>query len=201
MSNAQASGTAHAGHTRTPEFEKRLAKRYRRERTFKLLGQGAIVFSVAVLIFLLGNMLFNGISGFQRAELTVPIDFPESGLTGDEVSLTAPSSVQVLEMQGLDEIVHRYAEQALGTEGAEQLSRDAWRDVAAALKADPSIITRTETFQLPASSDLSMGVDGEGSPGMQALASQLASEGKLSENWDWGFMSRSDATNPQQVGI
>ena len=53
--------------TRTPEFETRLKKRYRQERNFKRMGQAAIVFSVAVLVFLLGNMLMNGIGGFQRA--------------------------------------------------------------------------------------------------------------------------------------
>ena len=195
------SSAAPVGPTRTPEFEKRLAKRYRAERNFKLMGQGAILFSVAVLIFLLGNMTLNGIGGFQRAELTVPIDFVESGLTGDEISLSAPSAVQVLEMQGMAEVVAIYAEEALGPEGAEQLSRDAWRDVAAALTSDPSLITRAETFELPASSDLAAGLAGEGSVEMQALAQRLQAEGKLSENWDWGFMSRSDATSPQQVGI
>ena len=189
--------------TRTPTFEKRLQKRYRSERNFKLMGQGAILFSVAVLIFLLGNMLINGIGGFQRAELEVPIDFPESGLTGDEVSLSAPSAVQVLEMQGMAEVVHFYAEEALGSEGAEQISDQAWRDVAAALTADPSLIESAEpvTFYLPASSDLASGLAGEGSPEMQALAQKLASEGKLAENWDWGFLGRSDATSPQAVGI
>ncbi|KWV92834.1 phosphate ABC transporter permease PstA [Erythrobacter sp. YT30] len=187
--------------TRTQAFERHLAKRYRSERTFKFLGQAAIVFSVAVLIFLLGSMLFNGIGGFQRSELTVPIDFPESGITGDEVSLTAPSAAQTLEMQGLPDIVENFAEEALGEAGAEQLSRDAWRDVATALSEDPSLIYRTHTFQLPASSDLAAGLDGEGSPEMRALAQELAAEGKLAENWDWGFLARSDATSPQQVGI
>ena len=189
--------------TRTPQFEARLAKRYRAERNFKLMGQGAIVFSVAVLIFLLGNMLMNGIGGFQRAELAVPFNFAESGLTGDEVSLTAPSAVQTLEMQGMAEVVHFFAEEALGTEGADQLSDQAWRDVAAALTSDPALLSQTEPvlFNLPASSDLASGLAGEGSPEMQALASKLASEGKLAENWDWGFLSRSDATSPQAGGI
>ncbi|MFU7528950.1 phosphate ABC transporter permease PstA [Qipengyuania sp. ASV99] len=187
--------------TRTPAFEKRLAQRYRAERNFKLMGQGAIVFSVAVLIFLLGNMLINGIGGFQRAELAVPINFPESGITGDEVSLTAPSAIQVLELQGLSDVVSFYAEEALGEAGAAQVSRDGWRDVAAALQSDPSLLYRTQTFHLPASSDLAAGLAGEGSPEMQALAAELASEGKLAENWDIGFMTRSDATSPQQVGI
>ena len=189
------------GPTRTDAFAKRLKKRYRDERRFRALGMGAIIFSIAVLIFLLGNMLINGVGGFQRAELAVPIDFAESGLTGDETSLTAPSATQVLEMQGLPDIVQFYAEEALGPEGAEHVSRDAWRDIAAALKSDPSLINRTETFHLAASSDLASGLAGEGSPEMQALAQQMASEGKLAENWDWGFLARSDATSPQQVGI
>ena len=187
--------------TRTAQFERRLAKRYRAERNFKRLGQGAIVFSVAVLIFLLGTMLMNGIGGFQRAELAVPIDFAESGLVGDETSLTAPSAMEVLEIQGLPDIVSRYAEQALGEEGAVQLSNDAWRDVAAALAEDPSMIEREHTFQLAASSDLASGLEGEGSSQMQTLAGQLENEGLLSHNWDLGFLTRSDATSPQQVGI
>ncbi|WP_298466163.1 phosphate ABC transporter permease PstA [uncultured Erythrobacter sp.] len=187
--------------TRTDEFAKRLKKRYRAERNFKLMGQAAIVFSVAVLIFLLGNMTINGIGGFQRAELTVPIDFPESGITGDEISLTAPSAIQTLELQGMPQIVASFAEEALGEEGAAELSDDAWRDVAAALTSDPSLLYRSETLYLPASSDLAAGLAGEGSPEIQALAKRLESEGKLAENWDMGFMSRSDATSPQQVGI
>lgn len=189
--------------TRTPEFEKRLAKRYRAERNFKLMGQGAIVFSVAVLVFLLGNMLYNGIGGFQRAELVVPISFAESGLTGDEVSLTAPSAVQTLEMQGMAEVVHFFAKEALGKEGADQLSDQAWRDVAAVLTSDPALLAQVEpvVFNLPASSDLASGLAGEGSPEMQALAKDLAAQGKLAKNWDWAFLSRSDATSPQAVGI
>jgi len=189
--------------TRTPAFEKRLARRYRKERNFKLMGQGAIVFSVAVLIFLLGNMLVNGIGGFQRAELAVPVTFAESGITGDDVSLRAPSAVQTLELQGMPEVVNMFAEQALGEEGAAQLSDQAWRDVAAALTEEPSLLASNEpkTFHLPATSDLASGLAGEGSPEMQALAQQLASEGKLAENWDLNFLARSDATSPQAVGI
>jgi len=189
------------GPTRTPAFEKRLAQRYRAERNFHLLGLSAVVFSVAVLVFLLGNMLINGIGGFQRAELTVTINFPESGVTGDAVSLTAPSASQTLEMQGLPDIVTFYAERDLGAAAAKQLSPDAWRDVATALAKDPALITRSKTFALPASSALASGLEGEGAPEMQALAAQLAKDGKLAKRWDWGFLARSDATSPQAVGI
>jgi phosphate transport system permease protein len=187
--------------TRTRAFEQRLAKRYRSERNFRLLGLAAVGFSVAVLVFLLGNMLINGISGFQRAELTVSIDFPESGLTGDAASLRASTASQTLEVQGLPDVVAFYAEAQLGAEAASELSDDAWRDVAAALASDPTLIARRATFDLPASSALASGLQGEGSPELQTLAKRLAAEGKLARNWDEGFLTRSDATNPQAVGV
>jgi phosphate transport system permease protein len=187
--------------TRTSAFEQRLAKRYRAERNFRLVGLGAVAFSVAVLVFLLGNMLINGIGGFQRAELTITVNFPESGIVGDAVSLTAPSATQTLEMQGLPDVVAFYAEAQLGAAAAAELSEDGWRDVAAALANDPTLIERSATFDLPASSALAAGLQGEGSPEMQALARRLAADGKLSRNWDEGFLTRSDATTPQAVGV
>jgi len=189
------------GPTRTAAFEARLAKRYRQERNFRLIGLSAVVFSVAVLVFLLGTMLMNGIGGFQRAELAVSVDFPATGISGDATSLTAPTAMQTLEMQGLPEIVTGLAEEQLGADAAAQLSPEAWRDVAAALAADPSLIQRTRVFHLPTSSALASGLQGEGAAEMQALAKRLADTGKLARNWDWGFLSRSDATNPQAVGI
>jgi phosphate transport system permease protein len=189
------------GPTRTPAFEQRLAKRYRAERNFRRIGLGAVVFSVAVLVFLLGNMLMNGVSGFQRAELEVTIDFAASGVKGDAVSLTAPSAVQTLEMQGMPAIVAFFAEKQLGKDAAEQISPEAWRDVALALTKNPDLIIGSDTFTLPTTSALAAGMQGEGSPELQALAARLTDQGKLSRNWDWGFLARSDATSPQSVGI
>lgn len=189
------------GPTRTPAFEQRLAKRYRAERNFRRIGLGAVVFSVAVLVFLLGNMLMNGVAGFQRAELEVTIDFAASGVKGDAVSLTAPSAVQTLEMQGMPAIVTFFAEQQLGKDAAAQISPEAWRDVAMALTKNPDLITGSDTFYLPTTSALAAGMQGEGSPELQALAARLTDQGKLSRNWDWGFLARSDATSPQSVGI
>ncbi|MFN3988664.1 MAG: phosphate ABC transporter permease PstA [Erythrobacter sp.] len=187
--------------TRTPAFEARLAKRYRAERNFRLMGLGAVIFSVAVLVFLLGNMLVNGIAGFQRAEMPVTINFVEAGIEANEVSLAAPSALQTLEMGGLPDVVEFYAAQQLGEDAAAELAPEAWRDVAAALIADPALLEGTRTFQLAASPGLATGLAGEGAPGMRALAKRLASEGKLAKNWDWGFLARSDATSPQAVGI
>ena len=187
--------------TRTPAFEARLKKRYAAERRFKALGLSAILFSIAVLILLLATMTFNGIGGFQRVELQVPVDFAESGIAADPTAMAQPGALASLEAQGLRDVVQYFAEEHLGEDGAEELGPQAWRDVAAAIIADPAILREEITFFLPASADLASGYEGEGSQDMQALAAQLAQEGQIEKNFDVGFLTRSDATNPQQVGI
>ena len=187
--------------TRSEAFEKRLKQRYAQERRFKLFGLFAILVSISILFILLTNMTVNGIGGFQRAELQVPIDFAQSGLAGDEATLSEPTAVQTLEMQGLPQIVEYSAEQALGPEGASEVSPQAWREVAKQLTERPAMINGQETFWLAASGDLAMGMDGEGAPEMQALADRLERDGHLAKRFDWGFLTRSDATDPQQVGV
>ncbi len=187
--------------TRTAAYEARLKRRYAAERRFRALGLGAILFSVAVLLFLLATMTFNGVAGFQRVELEVPIDFTQAGIAADPAAMAQPGALQSLEAQGLPDVVTYFAGEALGEDGAAELGAQAWRDVADAVIADPSLLRGQTTFWLPASADLASGYGGEGSPEMQALARSLYQQGKLEKNLDLGFLSRSDATNPQQVGI
>ncbi|WP_271438817.1 phosphate ABC transporter permease PstA [Pontixanthobacter luteolus] len=187
--------------TRSAAFEARLKKRYAAEKRFKAIGFGAVLFSVVILAFLLVTMTINGIGGFQRAELAVPIDMTEAGLSGNASTLAQDNAVQSLEMQGLPAVIEFYAEQSLGVEGAAQISDTAWREVADQIIADPDILREKNIFWLPAAPSLASGFDGEGQPEMKALASQLAAEGKLEKNFDAGFLSRSDATDPQAAGI
>ncbi len=186
--------------TRTPAFEARLKKRYAAEKRFKALGLGAVGFAVAVLLFLLGTMFANGIGGFQRTVFEVPIDFSRVGLS---VPDTDNDSVIIrsLQSQGLPEIVQFAAEETLGAEGAAQVNSQAWRDVAAQIIADPTIIRRGATFELPTSEDLASAFAGDGKRDLQPLARDLAERGLLVDALDWGFMQRSDATDPQLAGI
>ena len=187
--------------TRTPAFEARLRKRYAAERRFRLAGLAAILFSIAVLVFLLITMTVNGIGGFQRATFKVPVDFSAVGLTMPPGSLDRAAGVRALEGQGLPDVVRFSAEQALGEEAAEHLSADAWRVVAEEAVADPTILLGKPEFSLPARENLASALDGEGQADLQPLARRLAAEGKLAKEFDPGFFARSDATDPQQVGI
>jgi phosphate transport system permease protein len=187
--------------TRQAAFEARLKKRYAAERRFKAFGLGAILFSVAVLLFLLGTMTLNGIGGFQRVELEVPIDFTQAGIAADPATMDQPGAIQTLEAQGLRDVVQYFAQENLGEEAASQLGGQAWRDVAGEIISNPSVLQTQASFWLPASASLASGYQGEGSPEMRALAAQLSERGQIAKRFDAGFLTRSDATNPQQVGI
>lgn len=187
--------------TRTPAFEKRLKQRYAAERRFKWIGFGAIAFSISILLLLLGNMLTSGVAGFQRDELRVPINLATSGISADPALLASSGATQSLQLQGLPQVVEAAAEAELGTAGAAELSGEAWREVAEAIIADPALIKGEKTFWLAASDDLAQALDGEGTPEIQQLAKTLTEQGKLEARFDSGFLTRSDATDPQMVGI
>jgi len=191
----------HVAPTRTDAFARRLKQRYRAERHFRLAGLSAIVFSVAVLVFLLFNMTVNGIGGFQRTVLEVPIDLSQAQLmlpagVDDEVAV-----VRSLQEQGLSEIVTAATRQALGEDAAAQLGIDAWRTIGEDVANDPALLGTRATYQLPVTDSLSSAFAGEGSADLQPLARALATHGVLHEAFDPGFLARSDATDSQTVGI
>ena len=186
---------------RRAAFESRLAKRYRTERWFRAAGLGAIIFSLLVLAILLVTMVGNGIGGFQRAELRVPIDFPALSMPIDERTLAQQGAVQSLQAAGLPLAIETAAEQALGIEGAAELGENAWRDAATRLIADPTLLKRPVVLDLPSTDRLASALSGDGPPELRALADRLARQGRLVENFDAGFLSRSDATDPQEAGI
>lgn len=186
--------------TRTAAFEARLRKRYAAERRFRLLGLAAVLFSVAVLAFLLVTMTVNGIGGFQRTTLKVPVDFTTVGLSLPR-GVGEAEAARALERQGLPDLVRFSAAEAFGDEAAAQLSGDAWRTVAAAVADDPALLHGRAEFALPVGKNLASAFSGDGQPALQPLARRLAEQGVLSREFDPGFLTRSDATDPQLVGI
>jgi phosphate transport system permease protein len=179
----------------------RLTRRYAAERRFRALGLAAVLFSAVVLAFLLYTMTANGIGGFQRTELRTSIDFSKGALTVDPSQVTGEQAMRVLEGAGLPEIVQFAATETAGKEAAAELADDAWREVAKKLIADPSLLQEKVDVSLPVSDDLASALRNDGQPQLQKLAHDLQKQGKLHRAFDWGFLTRSDATHAQAVGI
>jgi phosphate transport system permease protein len=187
--------------TSDPRYAARLGQRYAAERRFRALGLAAVVFSALVLAFLLYTMTSNAVGGFKRAEFRVPIDFASAGLTVDKARLTGPDAMQALEGAGLPDVVKFAVSQSLGDAAAAQLGDGAWREVGKKLISDPTLLEGKAEFGLPTTADLAASLRVEGDPALRQLGAQLANQGKLSSTFDPGFLSRSDATDPQSVGI
>ncbi len=184
-----------------PRFAARLKKRYSAERRFRALGFAAVAFSAVVLAFLLYTMTSSAIGGFKRSELRFGIDLVQTSLTVEPEQITGGDGMRVLESAGLPDSVRFAAVQSVGEGAAAQLADDAWREVAARLIADPTLLHAKIDVSLPVSDDLASAYRGDGHKQLQGLARQLASDGKLILAFDRGFLTRSDATKPQAVGI
>lgn len=178
-----------------------LKQRYAAERRFKAIGLAAVMFSGMVLAFLLVTMTSNALGGFKRWELQVPVDLTAGTLTVDASQLQGPDAVQVLQGAGLADVVGFAVAKQVGDVAAAQVQDQAWREVAATLIDDPSRLSGTSVVALPVTDDLAAGARGEGADDLKALATKLKAEGKLVDAFDWGFLTRSDATGPQAVGI
>ena len=179
----------------------RLRRRYAAERRFKALGLAAVLFSGLVLAFLLVTMTANAIGGFKRAELVFPVDFKDGALTVDPSQLQGPQAAQALQGAGLADVVAFAAAKHVGEQAAAELDDTAWREVADKLIADPALLQGQVHVSLPVSDDLAAAARGDGPQPMKDLAGRLQADGKLVSAIDWGFLSRADATGPQDVGI
>ncbi|MCY1671492.1 phosphate ABC transporter permease PstA [Novosphingobium sp. SL115] len=181
-------------------MEKGLSRRKAADRWFRWMGFAAVAFSALMLALLLINMSSAGVAGFQRSEVRFSI--PLAGaMQIDAKRLTQPDPLGGLELAGLPKVVDAAATSALGSNADDLIADGAWREVATRLVEDPAALNGSIDVSLPASNDLAKAQRGEGDPAMQQVAARLVSEGKLVRAFDKGFLSRSDATSPQTVGI
>ncbi len=178
-------------------MRKRIARRYAAERRFKAAGLFAVLLSAAFLAFLLFTMLGNGLRGFTATQIAVKVDFPASPLLLDPNAITD----QALANANLPMVTGEVVKKALGPDAEEWVAPTAWTVLRDRIKADPKILSRTETIKLPAATALDLAAKSDGSPEAEAAVNRLDKAGLLSTSINWNFLSASDGTDPTQVGI
>ncbi len=184
-----------------PAMQRRIRRRYAAERRFKLVGLLAILISAGFLAFLLVTMLSNGLRGFTQAEVRLEVDFPRSALFLDPAALQGFGAEQALAGADFDGALREAAQARYGEAGPRLFSDSARLYLRDAVQDDPSILSRTETFWLPASSDIDMAAKGNAAPGAEQLYNQLEERGTLRTGFNWTFLTGADATDPTVVGI
>lgn len=182
-------------------MQQRIRRRYAAERRFRMIGFGAVVLSAAFLAYLLIVMTMNGFGGFQRTLVAVPFDFRAANLEVDRAALSGRGADLALAAAGLEEFVETAAVKAYGDGANEFINGTAWRTVAERIKADPTILDRSVTIALPASSDIDTATTDRGRPEAERAVAMLQAKGALSQGFDWNFLTGADSTDPSSVGI
>ena len=182
-------------------MQQRIRRRYSAERRFRFLGLGAILLSLGFLAFLLVTMVGNGVGGFTQTEVRLRIDFPKSELFLDPAALSGPNAEAALAIADIDSAVRTAATAEYGAAGAELFSDSAWLRVRDAVREDPSLLSRTGTFWLPASSELDLAAKSDAAPEAERLHAQIQARDAVRTGINWNFLTSADATDPAAVGI
>ncbi|NIJ15102.1 phosphate ABC transporter permease PstA [Sphingobium vermicomposti] len=178
-------------------MRKRIARRYAAERRFKAAGLFAVMLSAAFLAFLLFSMLGNGLRGFSQTDIAVKVNFPASPILLDPAAITD----EALANANLPMVTGEVVKKALGPDAGDWVSPAAWTVLRDAIKADPEILSRTETLTLPASTAIDLAAKSEGTPEAEAAVERLKKADLLSTSFNIGFLTGSDGTDPTQAGI
>ena len=182
----------------TQASRRRTRRRYAAERRFRLTGLAAVWLSVGFLAFLLVSMMWQGLSGFTETRITLPITL-NLDITPERVA--GRGGNLALAGAGLEGAVDAAASQAYGAGGADLLSDGAWLRVRDAVKADPTLIHRRFTIDVPAAADIDVAAKGEGTPAAEAQVARLTAAKALSRGINRGFLTQADSTDSTQVGI
>ena len=186
---------------RDPAMQKRIRRRYRAERRFKLWGLAAILMSAGFLAFLLVSMLANGVSGFSRTELKLDVDLRQAatGLTPDR--LAGPNAEAALAGVDFEAVMRTTADAQYGARGARLFSPAGRLLIRNAVRENPGLLTRPFTLWLPAETGLDQAAKGHGPPEAEARYRELEGEGRARVVFNSAFLGGADATDPTAVGI
>ena len=213
--NQLAAVSAGQGIHMTDKAKRRLKARYAAERRFRLIGLGAILFSLAALAVLLFTILGNGFTAFRQTQLQLEVQFDPEQIA--PLGTTDPAALMkgnygALILKSLQEKFpevksrsDRRALEALMSSGAEvQLAR--------MVAADPSLLGQSRKVWLPAHSNVDVFVKGQVDTGgaeadrrikdnQLSWINALKASGDLEMRFNTRFFTAADSREPELVGV
>lgn len=186
-----------------------LAKRYRAEKRFKILGLSAIVLSLAFLAILFGTIFYNGHTAFQQTWVKLNIDFkPELLDTQNLLQADYNGLLKRTLRESFPEVKGRRQKRQLYN----LLSSGASYQLQKMVLADSSIIGTKQQVWVPASDDIDMLMKGNvdrTSPESERLINdnqlawvdRLLEENRLEKRFNTAFFMAGDSREPELAGI
>ncbi len=188
---------------------KGLAKRYRRERRFRLFGLAAIVVSVAFLGLLFVSIAANGWSAFQQTEILLDIHFDEEQFDVDTLSAANYGALVKNSMRTLFPDVKGRSDKRklykLVSTGASYLLQKM-------VMEDSGLIGTTQKIWLPADDEVDMFLKGyiprdvaENDRRLNdkqiSWIDSLTAEERLEKKFNSVFFTAGDSREPELAGI
>lgn len=188
---------------------KGLAKRYRREKWFRLSGLGAIILSIGFLALLFLSIISNGWTAFQQTEMLLDIHFDAQEFDVDNLSA---ANYGVLVKDGMRTLFPEVKERRnkrklykLVSSGASYILQDM-------VEQDTTIIGSTQKIWLPADDEVDMFMKGnisrEVAENNRRLSDKqiswidrLAADGRLKKRFNTVFFTAGDSREPELAGI
>jgi phosphate transport system permease protein len=179
------------------EMQRRVARRYRAERRFRLFGFVAIGISIAFLAFLLITMAWKGLGGFTQTEARLTIEFPRTDLFLEEATLRGPQAREAVATAGLEGVLEQAAIAQFG-EGAGEMfgGASAW-SLGEQLIENPGMLQQKAELWIPLSSKADVAAKGDGDPALETFVSKAETR----RVFNGGFLTASDATDSSVVGV
>ncbi len=200
-----------------------MRRRNAAERRFRMYGVAAIALSLATLAIMLFTILRDGVSSFQQASLTFPVELsaevldPKGNRNRDEMAkVTTIGYQKVLTTAFLAEL----SAKGIPTDGltdkdiAKLISKDAPGTLRATVLANPDMVGTTLDASVFASGRIdgflkgrvtleTAELDSNITPEQLQLADKLRQAGILTSAFNWSFLTNPDASDqrPEAAGL
>jgi phosphate transport system permease protein len=201
----------------------RMAARNSAEKRFRLYGLTAIVFSLGMLAFILWTIFADGVSSFRQASVAFPVELttktldPKGGLVPAQLAKITTVSYGKIIVNGFATML---TEQGIAVDGLTDkdltafISKEAAAILRARVLADPAQIGTTIDISAFASGRIdgymkgrvtreSVANDANVTPAQLQLADLLRDKGILTQSFNWGFITGTDASDqrPESAGL
>jgi len=186
-----------------------LAKRYRRERRFRLLGLGAIIASISFLGLLFATIAANGWSAFYQTEILLDVHFDAEQFDVDAISAANYGALVKTSMKNLfPDVKGRSDTRKL----YKLVSTGASFELQNMVASDTSIIGSTRKLWLPADDEVDMFLKGyipRDVPESDRRLNdkqidwidQLVADNRLEKKFNATFFTAGDSREPELAGI
>jgi phosphate transport system permease protein len=199
----------------TELVRKGLAKRYAKEKRFRLYGLLSITLSIVFLAILMLNIFSKGLPAFTSTyiKLDVALDPQVLGVTPESTldqlkTADYTTAINTSLEQLIPEVTERKQKKALKA----LVSSDAPYQLRDKVMADPKLIGTTQSLWLPADDEIDMYHKGyvdrtvpEADRRIKnfqlAWLDKLESEGRLTSKFNTTFFTHGDSREPEQAGI